>query len=220
MRDEIIKKTDAFVRRELAKMVNYPDNNQRSSDYRIEHSYRVAHLCAEIARAEGFDEERAFVAGLLHDIGYSLEYKTHEDYCNHGRYGADIARPFLTELGYSAAEINEMCYGIAIHCDDRADFENERTLLALTVGDADNIDRFDAFRIYEMLAVEDYRNLPLDGQRAHVEKYLAKLPRLYEMEFSTPTATRMWRENVGRYLDFYKHLKHQIETSYREGDKR
>ena len=50
-----------------------------------------------------------------------------------------------------------MCYGIAIHIDDEADFEYERTPLAMSVGDADNIDRYDAYlRLYESLHVADY----------------------------------------------------------------
>ena len=34
---------------------------------------------------------------------------------------------------------------------DEADFEGERTPFALSVGDADNIDRYDAYRIFETL---------------------------------------------------------------------
>ena len=51
----------------------------------------------------------------------------------------------------SANAVNEICYGIAIHVEDEADFEWVRTPFSETVGDADNIDRFDAHRIYETL---------------------------------------------------------------------
>ena len=51
----------------------------------------------------------------------------------------------------SADAVNEICYGIAIHVEDEADFEWVRTPFSETVGDADNIDRFDAHRIYETL---------------------------------------------------------------------
>ena len=129
MREEIIKKTERFMQAEISKLASFQDNTPRMAQYRIEHSYRVAHIGAEIAAAEGFDRERTFVACLLHDIGYSLDYRDKQDYRNHGRYGAAIARPFLTELGYSGAEVEEMCYGIAIHVDDMADFEGERTPL-------------------------------------------------------------------------------------------
>jgi len=214
MREEIIQKTDAFIRWELSRLSGYKDNIPRMAEYRIEHSYRVAHIAAEIAEAEGFDAERAFVTGLLHDIGYSLDYDTKEDYRNHGRYGAEIARPFLTGLGYTPAETNEMCYGIAIHVDDKADFEGERTPLALTIGDADNIDRFDAFRLYEGLQDADYRNLSLAAQKDHVDSRLARLQKLRALPCGTPTGTRLWQEKIDYQIEFYSRLMHQIETSF------
>lgn len=213
MREEIIRKTEEFMKPELMKIAGYEGHILREAEYRIEHSYRVAHIAAEIARKEGFDEEQAYVAGLLHDIGYSIDFTGRDDYRNHGRYGAAIARPFLTELGYSSAEVNDMCYGIAIHVDDKADFEGERTPLALTVGDADNIDRFDAFRLYEGLQRKDYGSMPLEEQREYVDRMLSGLGRFHKMPLGTRTATRMWIEKIGFQMEFYERLKHQIEMS-------
>lgn len=213
MREELVKKTMQFMQAELSKLASFQDNNLRMAQYRMEHSCRVAHIGAEIARAEGFDQERTFIACLLHDIGYSLDYKDKQDYRNHGRYGAAIARPFLTGLGYNQAEVEEMCYGIAIHVDDTADFEGERTPLALTIGDADNIDRFDAYRLYEGLQNVDYMNLPLPEQKAHVERALERLAKLREMPCGTLTATRLWQEKIDYQLEFYRRLGHQVETS-------
>lgn len=210
---ERIRKTEEYMRQELMKLAGYQDNIVRMAEYRIEHSIRVAHIAAEIARAEGFDEERAYVAGLLHDIGYSVDFSTKEQYREHGRVGAAIARPFLLSLGFSAAETNEMCYGIAIHVDDKADFEGERTPLAETVGDADNIDRFDAFRLYEGLENVDFKNLPLKEQQAHAEQRIAGLQRLLEMNFGTKTATEMWRDRIAFQLEMYRRLKHQADIS-------
>lgn len=213
MRNDIISRTDRFIRQELMKMADYKDNNVRMAEYRIEHSYRVAHIAAQIARAEGFDEERAFVAGMLHDIGYSIEYKSKEDYLNHGRHGASIARLFLLGLGYSEEEVNEMCYGIAIHVDDKADFEGERTPLALTIGDADNIDRFDAYRLYEGLHFVDYMNMPLVEQKKHVDKVLSRLKDLRDFPCGTVTASNLWKEKIDYQIGFYERLKHQIDMS-------
>jgi len=213
MRTEILQKTDFFIRTELIKLANYQDNIPRMAQYRIEHSYRVAYIAAEIARKEGFDEEMAFIAGLLHDIGYSVDYSSKEELMNHGRYGAEIARPFLKELGYSDEQANEMCFGIAIHVDDKADFEGERTPLALTVGDADNIDRFDASRLYEALQNADYMNLPLEEQREFVTTRLTKLKKIREIPFSTATATAMWQEKIDFQISFIEKLKNQVEHS-------
>ena len=206
-------KTADFLKTELSKMAFYKDNTQRMADYRIEHSYRVANIGAGIARAEGLDVEKTFLACLLHDIGYAVDYDTEGGYREHGRIGARIARPFLLSLGYSAKDVNEMCYGIAIHVDDKADFEGERTPLALTVGDADNIDRFDAYRLYEGLHFRNYTDLSLEEQQAYIQKALSRLPTLREMPCGTGTGEALWKEKIDYQIGFHQRLLHQIETS-------
>lgn len=213
MREDRIQKAEAFIRRELMKLADYQDNTPRMAEYRIEHSFRVAHIAALIAAKEDFDEERATVAGLLHDIGYSVDLTTEDDYMNHGRIGAAIARPFLLTLGYTAAETDEICYGIAIHVDDKADFPGERTPLALTVQDADNIDRFDAFRLYESLLNASYRDLPLQKQRSFLEDRIPKLCHLRTLPFGTESATLMWREKIDYQIGFLTRLLDQVEHS-------
>ncbi len=138
---EKCEKTAEFLKTELMKSADFEGESVRVAEYRIEHSYRVANIGAKIALAEGLDVEKTYLACLLHDVGYAVEMKSEADYRNHGRIGARLARPFLRSLGYSEEAVNEMCYAIAIHVDDQADFEGERTPLALTVQDADNIDR-------------------------------------------------------------------------------
>nr|WP_255810122.1 hypothetical protein [Treponema denticola] len=99
------------------------------------------------------------IACLLHDVSYCEEFCGKEDWLNHGRNAAKISYPFLKELGLPEDRINDICYGIAIHVDDKADFEGERTPFALTVGDADNIDRFDVYRIYETLHNNNFKDM-------------------------------------------------------------
>ena len=214
MRLEITEKVEEYVRTELMKLAYFQNNIPRMAEYRIEHSFRVAHIAVEIAQAEGFNEEKAYVAGLLHDIGYSIDFKTKDEYREHGRIGARIARSFLKELGcYSDEEIDEICYAIAIHVDDKADFPGEKTPFTLSIGEADNIDRFDAYRLYEGLHFADYMNLPLNEQREFVDKRLTGLTRLLEESFATHTSDKMWKEKINYQIDFYKRLKNQIEKS-------
>lgn len=213
MREDIIRKTEKFLWENLMKSVNFEGNSQRSVEYRFEHSWRVANIGREIAEREGFDVERMFVACLLHDVGYSVEMKDENDYKNHGRYGARIARPFLLEIGYGKEEVEEMCYGIAIHVDDEADFAFERTPFSMTVGDADNIDRFDAYRLYENLQLADYANLSLSEQEAFIQKRVSGLERLRKLEFATKTADKLWKEKIDFQLDFMRKLKNQIDNS-------
>lgn len=209
---ERVRKTEEFLRRKLAEspfFVKYPEKG----DYRLEHSIRVARIAAEIARAEGMDEEAMVIAGLLHDISYCREFAGHDDWKNHGRDAARIARPFLETLGLSGQAMEDICYGIAIHVDDEADFSGERTAFALTIGDADNIDRFDAYRLYETLESMNFSKLALAEKAAHVEQTTERLKRYLDMPLATSAAKKLWRERIGFYLDFYRRLREQLKAS-------
>ena len=182
--------------------------------YRLDHSIRVANICREIARTEGMDVEAAVIAGLLHDLAYGMDTPDGYVWSNHGRDGARIARPFLETLGLDEKTVNDICYAIAIHVDDKADFEGQRCPFTETVGDADNIDRFDAWRIYESVRYqakleEKTRTEKLDwlGER------LAYLAKLSKIEFATPTATAMWQDKVEFQRQFFERLKAQMEHS-------
>ena len=205
--------TAKFLKDELSKMIELFPEEKRAIEHRYEHSLRVASIALDIAKKEGLDEDRCYIGALLHDLGYSVPYDNPKEYVNHGRIGAKLARPFLESLGYSEEEVNEICYGIAIHVDDKADFEGKRTALAVTIGDADNIDRYDAFRIYDRLTWVDYKNLSLEKQREHVDTVLSSLNKYLDYECATRTATLMWKEKISFQLEFYNRLKKQIENS-------
>ena len=212
MNTEMITKTEAFLKETFAAST-YLQNNPTERDYRLEHSYRVANIAKAIAEAEGFDVTYAVIAGLLHDISYCEEMVTREDRMNHGRRSAAIARPFIKSLGLPADAVNEICYGIAIHVDDEADFLWERTPFCETVGDADNIDRFDAYRIYETLEYLKFSEMSLDYKREKVASTIEKLTRYKEMKLGTTTAKKLWIQRLDYYIGFYEKLKAQLDNS-------
>ena len=189
--------------------------NPKDKAYRLEHSIRVANICGKIARQEGLDEELSMIAGLLHDVAYGAAADAEGyDWKNHGRDSARIARPFLNSLSLPEQAVNDICYGIAIHVDDKADFEGCRCPFTETVGDADNIDRFDAWRIYE--SVRYQAQLEEKNQEEKMEwmvQRLTGLEKLGEMEFATPAATAMWRDKVAFQSQFFERLKAQMELS-------
>ncbi len=208
---EIINKTVEFLYKKFDES-EYLTNNPDSKAYRLEHSFRVANIGRQIAEKEGFDETEMTIACLLHDISY-CETFGEDGWINHGRRAAKIARPFLAELGFAKDRVDDICYGIAIHVDDLADFEGERTPFALTVGDADNIDRFDAYRIHETLCAEHFLDLDLAGKTENVKNKTAKLKKWEAQTFSTETSERMWRERISFYLLFYAKLSSQLNNS-------
>ena len=207
----LIEKTEAFVKEKFdGSDVLNADPKRRA--YRLEHSYRVANLGGEIARREGFDETEMVIACLLHDVSYCEEFGE-KGWREHGRRSAAIARPFLRSLGLAEDRIDDICYGIAIHVDDEADFPGERTPFALSVGDADNLDRIDAYRIHEGLALDGFLEMPFAEKRAYVEKRLSKLREYLNLPMGTKTAETLWRQRMSFYISFYEKLSAQLRTS-------
>ena len=207
-----VKLTEEFLKRKFEESEYFSDKKSEK-DYRFEHSVRVANIGKEIAEKEGMDSDAMVIACLLHDISYCNEFESREDSRNHGRYSARIARPFLEEIGMEPEMIEEICYGIAIHVDDEADFPGERTVFALTVGDADNIDRFDAYRIFENLKWVKYDEMTLSKKREHVIRILERLESYKSLDFATETGKKMWIEKLDYQIEFYKKLLLQVKNS-------
>lgn len=180
--------------------------------YRLEHSIRVARIGAEIARNEGMDEEHMTIACLLHDVGYGTDFPADYNWNDHGRHGAKIARPFLSTLGLDSQTVEDICYGIAIHVDDRSDFPGCRTPFTETVGDADNIDRFDVFRIYDSLRFRNFYEMSLMERLNWLEGLGPQLEKLEQMELATPTATALWRSRVAFQRAFFDRLLEQTRA--------
>lgn len=211
MNRTLIEKTEAFLKGKFdASAVLNADPKRKA--YRLEHTYRVANLGRQIAREEGFDETELVVACLLHDISYCEDFGEN-GWRDHGRWSAAIARPFLETLGLPAERVADICYGIAIHVDDEADFPGERTPFALSVGDADNLDRLDAYRIHETLAHDGFLEMPYAEKLAYVQNRLSRLRQLLDMPMGTKTAEAIWKDRVGFYIAFCEKLAAQLASS-------
>ena len=206
-----VQKTLEFLREQFENSV-YFQARPTARAYRFEHSVRVAKIGAAIARAEGMDGEALAVACLLHDVYYRETFPEGYDIKDHGRDGARIARPFVKQLGFTDEVVEDICYGIAIHVDDKADFEGRRTPFTLTVGDADNIDRFDVYRIYDNLCWKDFSNMTLKERLDWLDGLIPRLEKLRSVEFATPAATAMWREKVDYQLGFHRRLLEQMKA--------
>ena len=207
-----VEKAVAFLREKLAESPYFAKHPEKGS-CRLEHTFRVAWVGREIAQREGFDEEEMVLACLLHDVSYCREFETREAWLDHGRASARIARPFLEGLGLGREAVEEICYGIAIHVDGRADFPGEKTAFALTVGDADNIDRFGAFRIHETMREAGLEALPLEEKIRFVDGGLLRLGNHMGAACATDAATALWRDRVGFYVEYFRRLRHQLASS-------
>ena len=138
-------------------------------EYRWEHTLRVTQYGKQLAELEGANVELCMTACLLHDIA---KIGMDEHGLEHGRIGAKMARPFLQELGYADADVENMCFAIAMHVDGKADFKHILTPEAKVVNDADKIDRFSAYRA--LLFFQDQLN-DYEALIARAEMRIAQL---------------------------------------------
>lgn len=158
-------------------------------DYRWKHTLRVAQFGKVIAESETADDELVLAACLLHDIAW---FDTNADSSiQHGRLGAEIARPFLKTLGYREAQIENICYAIAAHVND----DHPDTLEARIVSDADNVDRFGPYRILQWCFsdIDDYNKLSA--------KLSERIQRLENYRKENPLFTLMGQQLFAEQLD-------------------
>lgn len=207
-----IRKTIVFLYEQFSNS-EYFKENESYKHYRLSHTFRVAHIGSKIALGDNLNEEALIIGCLLHDISYALGIKNDEDWLNHGRNAAKMARQFLETLTLDKEVIDEILYGIAIHVDDKADFSGERTPLALSISDCDNIDRFDAYRLYESLKYSNLDNMTQEEQLKFTNKMLDKLNKLYSYEIATKTGKILWQDTISFQITFYERLLKQLECS-------
>lgn len=205
-----IAKTKAYLYDSL-KQSTFFEKHPAKLDYRYQHSLRTAAYGQQIARTNGLDEEALVLGCLLHDISYSREFTSHQDWLDHGRESARMARPWLLQLGLEPQLVEEICYGIAIHVDDKSDFEGPRTPLSENILMCDNIDRFDCYRIYEVLENAQFSQMHYDEQLQWLEKQFPHLEGASRFAYGSPTAIRLWREKAALHLEFYKKLYAQLK---------
>lgn len=198
-----IEKIADYTYNHLNEMSHKRRDEKFDLSYRWEHTLRVANYGKQIAEAEGAKVELVVAACLLHDISH---FDT-GDYKDHGRLSAQIARPYLEWLEYSKAEVNNICYSIAVHVDGTADFEHPPTLESQIVSDADNIDRFGAFRILQACA-PDMANFQ---EMVNVlRERVVKLEKFKEQDaLETATGRELFRQQLYRQILFYQALVHE-----------
>ena len=207
-----IEKTEIFLREQFEKCAYFKEHPV-DGEYRLQHSYRVAHAAREIARREGLDEEGLVIGGLLHDVGYSLFFESEDNWVEHGRMSARLARPFLEGLDLGVERVQEICYGIAIHVDGKADFPGEDTAFALSIGDADDVDRFGAYRIYDAMEYGDFRNLKIEDKRKRLREKLDWIGWRLEQKAGTETARQMIAQCLLYQRQYYEKVLEQMEHS-------
>ncbi|MBI5934465.1 MAG: HD domain-containing protein [Chloroflexi bacterium] len=190
-----MEKIAAFAKARIYETAAARPEASHDSEYRWNHTLRVAQYGRQVAETEGADVELCLAACLLHDIA-KFDGDGNADGIDHGRAAARIIRPFLREIGYSAKQVENICYSVAVHVDGKADFEHPTTIEADIVSDADNIDRFGAYRLLQRYERDIHDWEKLTGE---IEKRLATLRKYREEQI---LETRAGNKLFNRQLDF------------------
>ena len=177
--------------------------------YRYTHSLRVAAIGRQIAREEGLDEQMLVLGCLLHDIGY-VACKSKLDYADHGLKSSEIAAEFLREQGYDAVKAESICYGIRIHTQEDSERLRPATALEDSVSDADNIDRFDAWRFSRSLSWDGLDKLTVGQMRNLSVTRCQRMAQLRMLRFATDTGRKLWNEKIDLWDQFYSRLGEQM----------
>lgn len=106
-----------------------------------------------------------------------------------------------------------MCYGIAIHVDGRADLPGEVTASALSIGDADDVDHFDAYRIYDTMEYVGFRNLKIEDKRKWLKEKLYWINWRIGEKSGTETARKMIEERLLYQWQYYEKALEQMRHS-------
>lgn len=217
--------TNPYLEPSIGFLRSHLENAQVSKSartYRLLHSLRVASIGRRVAESEGLDPNRLELACLLHDIG-KFDATWHVD---HGRVAATLVRPFLLNLGMDTTSVEEICQGIAMHTDGRPnypeespnfsgkiDFPEEPTILARSVGDCDNIDRFSLYRIHDTLIYKSFAALNVPRQIDFIDGYLERLVNERTYRCATRSAQRLWIEALERQESFFVGLREQLGSA-------
>ncbi len=206
--EERIKRVAEYARQYLYAMAEKREGDYIDPDYRWQHTLRVVNIGRQIAEAEGANVEHVLAGCLLHDMAH---FDDDDNYRDHGRLAARLCRPFLDEIGYSDEDIKAICYAVAVHVDGKADFEHPETLEAEIVSDADNIDRFSAYRILLYCQPEVFDFMALV---AKLEERLAVL-RDYRTKrlMGTETGHHLFNQKLDRQIEFYEEILAQNELT-------
>lgn len=191
----------------------YMQENRSRKEYRYYHSLRVAKIGQEIAEQEGFNVDALTIACLLHDISYTQDLKTREDRINHGRKSAEMVESFINSLDFDAKTKMDILHGIASHVDDKSKYNWKDSKFSKSVSDADNIDRFGLYRIYETLQFAKFSNMDHADKLQYCLNQIEIMSKLLDKELSTKTATKMFNVQLKRIINTFNDLYDQLNAS-------
>jgi uncharacterized protein len=184
------------IARFVEKRLKDKARDEADAHNRWQHTLRVTNYGKVLAEAEGANVEVVVAACLLHELAVFDDIPEQEI----GRKAAELARPFLQKQDFDARTQDAICYAVACHVD----VPNPDTLEAKVVTDADNIDRFGAYRAIQYVAQDANKYTDLITSLLDRIHILRKVRGRDVME--TTTGNQMFNEQVEQQLEMYDAL--------------
>lgn len=181
------------------------DSASNLTAHNWEHIYRDTLNAIAIGEAEKADMTIVLPAIIMHDIGflYGATGKTH------GAIGAEKLPEYLKEGGiiFSTDMIDLLADCIRTHKGSMHG-EVPETLEAKIVADADLLEKFGPFGIYQGLRTFGEFNYPID-------KIIERLELTSELQLQTKTGQKFSESGRALVIDFARRLK-EANKSYKE----
>lgn len=160
------------------------------------HTYRDTLNAIVIGEAEKANMAIVLPAITIHDIGFLYGAEG----ANHGDVGADKVAEFLEEAGahYSEEQISKIAGCIRTH-KGSIHGKHPEGLEAKVVADADLLEKFGSFGVYQTIRTYTEFNWPID-------KAIARGDDILTVTLETPTGQRLAEPGRQLVSNFYKGL--------------
>lgn len=190
MTDDLIARTDAFVKERIA-------SNGPGHDW--SHTNRVRNMALQIAKTEGGDPLIIELGALLEDVD---DHKAHQ---GDSTIGASVAREFLASQNVDQDIIDRVTHIVEFISFKRADAPNHiSSLEGKIVQDADRLDAMGAMGIARTFSYGAKRDRPFydpNGGETSIQHFYDKLLQLKDL-MNTKTAKKI-AEGRHRFLEQY-----------------
>lgn len=197
--DSNYNKVFVYTKQRFEAATNLPAHNWA-------HAYRATLNAIIIGEAESADMGVVLPAITMHDIGflYGATGRTH------GAVGAEKLAEYLGEGGikYPTATVKELADCIRTH-KGSMHHEQPESLEAKVVADADLLEKFGPFGVYQTIRTYTEFNYPL-------EHLLERQAETFSLTLETETGKRLAEPGRQFVADFYKHLAEAYEP-YKSG---
>jgi len=180
----------------LNKIEEFVKEKLKDADYNhnLDHIKRTVNIAKFLALKENADLDVCIVAAWLHDIAQPIQEKVH------GGIGAEIAEPFLREIGFDSKFIEKVKH--CIFCHDTTNINKAKTIEAKIIYDADKLQMIGPFGFCRTISdFLVFKNNEFD-EAVHKTEEIQK--NRYNKYLQTKTAKKLAQNSHKLMLEFYR----------------